>query len=269
MSTQRKTPTIHVYDSKQQLGNETAQYIALLYNHTAAQQDAVNVATSGGSLPDILAAGFQYHRDVLQPINRLHTWYSDERLVPLNDKESNHLTNKPFYDAIHLDMNDRQHVHTIREQLVSQPEQCAADYQQQIIKHMGQQPVFDIILLGMGPDGHICSLFPNHPLNKVTDRLVAPIVDSPKPPPQRITFTHPLLSAARNIVFVVTGEGKADSVKEVLEHTEQSVLPAAIALRNAQGNVSFYLDSAAASKLQHPHTSPSHPSQRSGEPAAY
>src|SRR5690348_3052262 len=121
----------------------------------------------------------------------------------------------------------------------------------------------------MGPDGHICSLFPSHPLNKVTDRLVASIIDSPKPPPQRITFTHPLLSVAKNIVFVITGEGKADALKDVLENTASSQLPAAIALRNAQGSVAFYLDAGAASKLQHPHTTPNKPSERLSEPAAY
>ena len=121
----------------------------------------------------------------------------------------------------------------------------------------------------MGPDGHICSLFPNHPLNKVTDRLVASIIDSPKPPPKRITFTHPILSTAKNIIFIITGDGKADALKDVLENTQESQLPAAIALRNAQGDVSFYLDRAAASKLKHPHSNPTKPTDRPSEPLAY
>lgn len=76
-------------------------------------------------------------------------------------------------------------------------------------------PSFDLLLLGVGPDGHTASLFPGHKLLDVDDRLIACIVDSPKPPPQRITMTFSLINNARHSIFAVPGGGKADIIKTI------------------------------------------------------
>ena len=93
-------------------------------------------------------------------------------------------------------------------------------------------PALDVALLGVGPDGHVCSLFPGHRLLQEETRLVASIADSPKPPPQRLTLTLPALAAARLLVVAAFGSGKAGVIREALEDPA-SRLPVALALRGA------------------------------------
>ena len=106
----------------------------------------------------------------------------------------------------------------------------------------------DIVHVGMGPDGHICSLFPGHELLREERRLVMPIFDSPKPPPSRITLTLQALSRARQLFFLVTGANKADAVTDVVLNA-QSVLPAALASRRG-ATVRWLMDADAARGLK-------------------
>ncbi|WVZ20483.1 hypothetical protein V8G54_007805 [Vigna mungo] len=109
-------------------------------------------------------------------------------------------------------------------------------------------PKFDLVLLGMGPDGHVASLFPGHPLVQENKRWVAFIKDSPKPPPERITFTFPVINASAYAALVVTGKGKADAVHSVLGKSQNSVkLPAGLV--SPEEELKWFLDKDAASKL--------------------
>jgi len=128
--------------------------------------------------------------------------------------------------------------------------EVAEDYMHKMKEyfHPGSLPKFDLLLLGMGPDGHTCSLFPGHPVLLEKNAWIATVTDSPKPPPCRITLTLPVINNARTCVFVSTGASKADTIKRVLEGNEPKPLPASL-VRPTQGKLYWLLDEGAASLL--------------------
>lgn len=130
---------------------------------------------------------------------------------------------------------------------VNDPIEKVADDYERVIREMFNKPEgtpsFDLLLLGVGPDGHIASLFPGHELLNVTDRLITYITDSPKPPPKRITMTYKLINEARNSIFTVPGKGKADIIKKIFDTKVD--LPAA---RVNSANVKWIIDENAASE---------------------
>ena len=123
---------------------------------------------------------------------------------------------------------------------------AARAYEAQLVERLGTPPALDVALLGVGPDGHVCSLFPGHALLRETVRFVAPIEDSPKPPPRRLTLTLAALAAARLLVVGAFGAAKAAVVREAFDD-EKSNLPLALALRQAPRSL-VLLDPAAAGR---------------------
>lgn len=151
------------------------------------------------------------------------------------------------------------HVHSINDSVSA--EQAADDYgfvlrqlvKMRVVSVSGicDCPKFDLVLLGMGSDGHVASLFPKHSLLDEKDDWVTFITDSPKPPPERITFTLPVINSASNVAVVVTGESKAEAVHLTIDHVgpDRPVLPSRM-VQPTEGKLVWFLDKAAASKLQ-------------------
>ena len=131
-------------------------------------------------------------------------------------------------------------------------EQAAADYEAEIRKVLGgDAPAFDLIQLGMGPEAHTASLFPHQPALREQKRLVMP-VSVPKPPPDRLTFTPPLLRAARHLLFLATGADKAEALHEVLEGADNpEEYPTQGIVRQARGEVVWMVDTAIAQQIHH------------------
>ncbi|KAF4623227.1 hypothetical protein D9613_001992 [Agrocybe pediades] len=184
-------------------------------------------------------------------------YYVDERVVPLDDADSNHLAcTQNLFSKVDI---PPENIHTIDPALLDDLEELSDSYERQLIHEFAQKdaarfPVFDLILLGMGPDGHTASLFPDHELLTEEDRWVAYVEDSPKPPPKRITFTYPVINHAARVAFVAAGAEKADTLKTILDNPEQG-LPASRVKPVFPGQLYWFVDDDAASKVDYPRTS--------------
>lgn len=149
-------------------------------------------------------------------------------------------------------------VHAINDELSS--EGAAGDYEtrlKQLVKNgvielspVSGFPKFDLMLMGMGPDGHVASLFPGHPVVNENQKWVTFVKDSPKPPPERITFTFPVINSSAHIALVVTGAGKAGAVHKALSEGQSTsdLLPVEmVSLQN--GELVWFTDKPAVSML--------------------
>jgi 6-phosphogluconolactonase len=126
------------------------------------------------------------------------------------------------------------------------PEAGAKAYEAAVIERLGDEPRWDLLLLGLGPDAHTASLFPSKPEKEIADRLVAPVPEAGMDPQvPRITLTLPALNAARRVVFLVTGESKREAVRRAFGDPADPISPAAH-VRPPAGELTVLLDKAAA-----------------------
>jgi 6-phosphogluconolactonase len=179
---------------------------------------------------------------------RVEFWWGDERFLPSGDPERNETQ---AWDALlsHVDV-DPALVHAMPADTGQGAEAAAEVYAATLGAAAGPDdgdgvPAFDVLMLGVGPDGHVASLFPEHPARIVIETPTVAVHDAPKPPPTRVSLTFPALANSRETWFVVSGEDKADAVSDALSGT--SDLPASI----PQGidRTLWLIDDAAASRL--------------------
>nr|CCA24264.1 6phosphogluconolactonase putative [Albugo laibachii Nc14] len=205
------------------------------------------IAISGGSLPKILQNGLGAIASAQIDFTKWHVFFADERCVALDHADSNYRAcHEAFFSQVSI---PRDQIYTIDP--IDDSGEAAKAYEDQLRNVFGEPdvPAFDLVLLGLGPDGHTCSLFPGHPLLSERTKWVASIQDSPKPPSERITLTLPVVNNARHVAFVVTGANKADTVKSIVQNVKEAEnLPAGM-IRLSQGEVQWYLDAAAGSRL--------------------
>jgi 6-phosphogluconolactonase len=173
-------------------------------------------------------------------------------VVPLDHEDSNHkLAQDTLYSKVPIPVEN---IHPIDYTLQGDLEELADAYEKELIQEFAQKdsarfPVFDLILLGVGPDGHTASLFPAHELLSESDRWVAYIEDSPKPPPRRVTLTLPVINHAARIAFVATGAGKAQILHDIFD-TPELGLPAARVRPAAPGQLVWFVDDAASVEVK-------------------
>ncbi|KAK4277609.1 hypothetical protein QN277_015582 [Acacia crassicarpa] len=231
-----------------------ADYVADLSAKFIKERGNFTVALSGGSLIHHLRKLVEPpHVDTIE-WSRWHVLWVDERVVPKTHEDSNYkLAYDGFLSKVPIPPGN---VYAINDALSAEG---AADDYETCVRHLVKNnviavssasgfPKFDLILLGMGPDGHVASLFPGHPLIHERNKWVAFIKDSPKPPPERITFTFPVINSSAYTAIVSTGAGKADAVHSALIDSDNpDKLP--VALVSPEVELKWFLDKGAASKI--------------------
>ncbi|GAC1435592.1 MAG: 6-phosphogluconolactonase [Solirubrobacteraceae bacterium] len=209
------------------VARRTAALLQRLIEAALAARGTAHVALAGGTTP-----ARAYELLDLPDWQGVELWFGDERCVPLGDAEANAAM---VAERLHA---PGARINRIRGELG--PEAAAAEYDA-LLRERLPDGVLDVALLGMGPDGHTASLFPGNPA--VAERAVwcTAVHDAPKPPPERVTLTLPVLLAARQIVLLAGGAAKADAVAAVLAGPDPHV-PASL-LR--AGRLQLIVDDAA------------------------
>lgn len=236
-----------VFTNSEQLSHAAARYVVQVANEAIARYGRFTLALSGGSTPKKLYGllALSPYRDQID-WSKAEIFWSDERNVPADDPESNYrLAREVMLSKLPI---PAQQIHRMPANEADR-DAAAAKYSEEMRRVFKTEgvPAFDLIQLGMGPEGHTASLFPHQASLHEQTRLVLP-VDVPKPPPPRLTLTPPVLNAAHHTLFLVTGAEKAEAIQAVLEGPEQSDEYPAQLVR-PQGNVTWMFDSAAASKI--------------------
>jgi 6-phosphogluconolactonase len=174
------------------------------------ERGAAHVALTGGSMGSALVAALAEHpqRQIVD-WSRVHVWWGDERYLPAGDADRNDTQNDRA-GLTRLGLLP-EHVHRVAGPDTSRSAEAAAAAYEQALRDHGAG-MWDIALLGVGPDGHVASLFPGHPAQLTDDVLAVAVHDSPKPPPDRVSITLTCLGNSRQVWFVVAGADKADAV---------------------------------------------------------
>ena len=240
---------IRVLTTPQELFAAAAEEVVRLANEAVAERGRFAIALSGGSTPRSLYNLLATNARTTLPWDRMYFFWSDERHVPPTDPDSNYRTaNEAMLSKVPVPPANIYRVPS------ENPDAAAAAhaYEAAIRKFFelqpGQLPRFDLILLGMGPDGHTASLFPGtNGLQEKSRLVIANWVEKLKT--HRLTFTLPVINAARCVAFLVSGTDKAAVLRSVLEENVAGEQYPAKLVQPTDGKLIWFLDRAAASGL--------------------
>ncbi|HET6179173.1 MAG TPA: 6-phosphogluconolactonase [Candidatus Sulfotelmatobacter sp.] len=240
---------VRTLTTPQELFAAAAEEVVHAASEAVAQRGRFTIALSGGSTPKSLFNLLATNARTTLPWDHMYFFWGDERHVPPTDPESNYrMADEAMLSKIPVAAGNVFRI------LAENPnaDAAAADYEQALRKffalEVGAAPRFDLILLGMGPDGHTASLFPNSAALQEKSRLVvANWVEKFKT--HRLTFTLPVLNAARSVAFLVSGTDKASALKAVLQSDAPGEQYPAKLVQPTNGSLIWMVDRAAASGL--------------------
>ena len=220
------------------------EILQLTQNYT---QPRFDIALSGGNSPKGLFKKLSKKYADSIPWSRIHLWWGDERCVSPDDEESNY---KMTYDYLLSRISiPKENIHRIKGE--ENPEKEAKRYSNEIneqLNHRGENPVFDLIILGLGDDGHTASIFPDQ-IELFEDEKICAVAQHPISGQNRITLTGRVLNNASRIFFLITGENKSMPISEIMNDSKAAKLLPAYYISPKNGELIWFLDEPAASKI--------------------
>ena len=237
---------IHIFDDADSLLNSLGDHWQKIARESIADHDGFHVALAGGATPrDFYKHLIQDDAKSAVVWNKVHIYFGDERCVPQDHVDSNfQMANDTLFSKVDIPSSQ---IHAMVDPSLS-PEQNAARYasllDQQLLKDVNGTPVFDLVLLGLGGDGHTASLFPNTEiLNEDKKSVAAQFVD--KLAVWRVSLTYPALNAARHVVVLVMGEAKAEILSTLAKSSSADTQYPIQGIR-PQKDLQWFVDKAAA-----------------------
>lgn len=245
--TARREPELRVLPDPEVLADSVAQAFVGLARSAANDGGRFAVALAGGRTPRAVYRRLATTHRAAVPWEGVHLFWGDERYVPPDHPESNYrMARDALLDHVSIPAGN---VHPFRTEL-AEPEEAARAYEQTLRQFFGDRwPRFDLVLLGLGTDGHVASLFPGSPALNERDRL-AVHVQGPKPPRLRLTLTLPAINRAAHVHFLVVGASKAEALQRTLEGARDPLASPAQAVRPTDGEVCWWLDREATNRLK-------------------
>jgi 6-phosphogluconolactonase len=243
-------PEIIIFSNPQELSAAVSAHVANLAKQAIREREAFYIALSGGFLLEMVCPGL-----ACLPLRKEADWtrwqvlWADERCVPHALPESNYgAADQLLFRHVGI---PRSQIYATEDTLGPAEAAKACEFVLARVFSLwaGRVPRFDLVLLGIGEDGHTASLFPGHPLLGEPRRWVAPVHDAPKPPPERITLTLPVINNARHVVFVAVGESKALAAGAAASPSQRASLSPASHVNPVEGDVRWFLDAHSACAL--------------------
>ncbi|MFW6277726.1 MAG: 6-phosphogluconolactonase [Prolixibacteraceae bacterium] len=212
-----------------------------------SSQPRFDIALSGGNTPKKLYKVLAEKYADSIPWERIHFWWGDERCVPPENEDSNFkLANDYLFSNVPV---PKENIHRIKGENDPEEESIRYTYEiQENLNYRGENPVFDLVLLGLGEDGHTASIFPDQ-LELFEKDSICAVTSHPQTGMPRLTLTGRVLNNANRIFFIVTGENKSLRVSEIMNNEEAAKLLPAYYIEPENGTVIWFLDEAAASKI--------------------
>lgn len=248
-----------VHADRPTLATTVAERFLSTTEKTLQKRSSAHIVLTGGSIGiGVLAAvASSPARDDID-WSKVHFWWGDERWLPRADPERNELqARQALLETIDIPASNI-HAFAASDEGVDL-DTAARQYADQLLEHAtaGESlPHFDLTFLGVGPDGHIASLFPEHNEIQVTDRTVVPVRDSPKPPPERLSLTLRAINSSERVWMVLAGADKASALGLALAGASRNEVPAA-GVHGSRRTV-FFVDEEAAAEVPAELISPSY-----------